>query len=133
MSRHGRLVVAVRRDASRRPRSSDRGMVVLETALAIPVLTMVALALAWVVSIGGAALHLGDTVRSAARELARGESQQAVLDRARGEIPAAQFDVVVDGGRVSVAARQEVSPPVPMLDGLGITVRQQAVVPVEWS
>ena len=137
MSRQRRQT-AVRRAMSRRPRPSrtrarsDSGMVVLETAIAIPVLAAVAIALAWVVSIGGAALHLGDTVRSAARELARGESQEAVLGRARSEVPAADFVVAVDGARVVVSAHQRVAPPIPLLDGLAVAIKQQVDVPVEW-
>lgn len=108
-------------------------MVLLETAIAIPMLAAVAAALAWAISIGGTALSLGDAVRSAARELARGEAQGAVLDRARAAEPAAVFDVAVVDGQIEVSAVRSVAPPFPLLDGLAVTVRQQAAVPAEWS
>jgi hypothetical protein len=107
--------------------------VLLETALAIPLLMAVAVALAWGISLGATSMALGDTARAAARDLARGESMSAVLDRARAQAPGADVRVEEAGDSVLVIVDREVSAPVPILRGITVTVHQQAAVPREWT
>ena len=111
----------------------DRGAVLLEAALAIPLLMAVAVALMWGLSLAATSASLGDAARNAARSLARGESGSDVLARTRQSVPGA--DVRVDGGgeAVAVVISREVAPPVPLLDGLAITITQRVAVPREWT
>ena len=116
----------------RRCAGSDRGSVLLETALAVPLLMAVAVALAWGLSLAGTSAALGDAARTAARALARGEAPDDVLAQARGDAPAAEVTVEHGDGIVTVVLRQEVSAPVPVLDGLSVTIEQRVAVPREW-
>ena len=125
--------VVRRRSAAASPRTSDRGAVLLETALAIPLLMAVAVALAWGLSLAATSASLGDAARNAARALARGEAGQQVLDRARASAPGAQVSIVDAGTDVAVVISRDVSPPVPILGGLSITVTQRVVIPREWT
>lgn len=104
---------------------------ILETALAIPLLLAVAVALTWGVVLAATTLSLGDTARSAAREIARGEPVAEALDRARSASPGASVWAERSDGLVRVVVEQEVSAPVPLLRGLSTTVRQQVAVPAE--
>lgn len=106
---------------------------ILETALAIPLLLAVAVALTWGVVLAATTLSLGDTARSAAREIARGEPVAEALDRARSASPGASVWAERSDGLVRVVVEQEVSAPVPLLRGLSTTVRQQVAVPAEWE
>jgi hypothetical protein len=117
----------------RRPAAGDRGAVLLETALAIPLLAAVAVALAWGVSLGATSMALGDAARTAARDLARGEPVAQVLDQARAQAPGASVRVEDAGDSVLVIVDREVSAPVPILRGITLTVHQQVAVPREWS
>ena len=125
--------VVGRRASAAPPRSSDEGSVLLETALAIPLLMAVAVALAWGLSLAATSASLGDAARTAARSLARGETGQDVLDRARASVPGAHVSVEDTGADVAVVVAQEVSPPVPILRGLSITVTQRIAIPREWT
>ena len=101
--------------------------------MAIPVLLAVACALAWGLSIASASVALGDAARQAARDLARGVPvDQAIGDAARG-VPGAQVTLVDAGDPVLVQASREVSAPVPILDGVTVSVHQSVAVPREWS
>lgn len=92
----------------------------------------VAVALAWGLSLAGTSAALGDAARTAARALARGEAPDDVLAQARGDAPAAEVTVEHGDGIVTVVLRQEVSAPVPVLDGLSVTIEQRVAVPREW-
>lgn len=128
-----RLGVVGRRAAVAPPRSSEDGSVLLETALAIPMLLAVAVALAWGLSLAATSASLGDAARTAARELARGEAGPDVLERARASVPDARISVEDAGPDVAVVIVQDVSPPVPLLRGLSVTVTQRVVIPREWT
>lgn len=133
-----RQEVAGRRSVpSPRPSSGgsgrDSGMVLLETALAIPILLAVAAALAWGLSLAGTSAVLGDAVRTAARELARGEAVGEALQRAQAQAPGALLTIGEESGLTVVRGSQEVSAPVPLLRGMTVTVRQQVAVPREWG
>ena len=108
-------------------------MVLVEAAIAIPLLAAVAVCLAWGLSLASTSFALNDAARQAARDLARGiPSEQALGAAARG-VPGAQV-VLVDGGDpLRVVASREVSAPVPILSGLSITVSQGVSIPREWT
>ena len=109
----------------------DRGSVLLETALAIPLLVAVAMALLWVLGIGSTALALGDTARDAARSIARGEPVDEVVRRTSGRAPRAEITIDRAGGLVSIELVEYVRIPLPMLDGVGFTVHRSAQVAAE--
>jgi hypothetical protein len=109
------------------------GFVLLETALAIPLLAAVAVALAWGVSLGGTSMALGDAARQAARDVARGVDVSTAIASARGSAPGADLHVEAANGSVVVIAEQEVVAPVPILRGLSFRLSQHVVVPGEWS
>ena len=115
------------------PAARVRGSVLLETALAVPLLLAVAVALCWGISLTATTLALGDAARSAARDLARGEPPEAALGRAQESAPGARLRVEDAGGAVSVVADQEVAAPVPILRGITVTLTQSVVVPKEWG
>ena len=108
-------------------------MVLLETALAIPLLAAVAFVLAWGISLGATSMALGDAARQAAREIARGVDVPAALDAAQAAAPEADLQVEEAGGSVIVVAVQEVAAPGPILGGLGVTLSQRVAVPREWT
>jgi len=113
--------------------SSDAGMVVVEAALVIPLLAAVAVALAWLVGIGSVSLSLGDAARAAARDIARGEVADVAVTRALETVPGATASVETRGDSVVVVVSDDVRPPVPLLSGLPIHLRQQVSIPREWS
>jgi len=112
---------------------SARGFVIVEMALAIPMLLSVTVALAWGLSLGSVSMSLGDAARQAARDLARGVPTGQAVARAQALIPEATLRVIESGAVVVVAAEQEVAAPGPVLGGLSVTVHQQVSVPREWT
>ena len=119
------------RPATAAQATGERGSVVLETALGIPVLVVVAVALAWGIGAGLAALSLADTARDAARALARGETVAEVIDRANRQAPAAIIDVLQDDATVTVRARRTMS--LPILGDLGVDLEQKSIAAREDS
>jgi Flp pilus assembly protein TadG len=115
------------------PSTSDRGFVLLETALAIPILLAVTVALAWCLSIAATSAALGDAARTAARSLARGEAVPDVLERARAQVDGATVGIESASESVVVVVTRDVSPPVPILTGLSITVSSRVAIPREWT
>ena len=106
--------------------SNDRGSVLLETALAIPMLFAIAMSLLWALGVGTTALALGDTAREAARSIARGESVDSVARRTSNLAPRAEVTIDQADGLVSVELVENVRIPIPMLDGLAFTVHRSA-------
>jgi len=113
--------------------AAQSGMVLLETALAIPLLAAVAVALAWGVSLGATTMLLGDAARQVARDVARGVAVAEAIAAARESAPGASIEVVGEGASVMVVADQRVSAPVPILNGIGVTLSQRVVIPREWT
>jgi hypothetical protein len=111
--------------------ADERGSALLETALAIPVLAGVTLALLWGLGLGITALALGDTARNAARAIARGEPADQVAGWVSSQAPRAQVHIHDQGDLVTVLLTQEFLVPVPVLDGAGTTVRQSATAAKE--
>jgi hypothetical protein len=77
--------------------------------MSLPLLLAVTLGLVWLLSLGTAQVLLVDATREAARALARGDSQDDALDRARQVAPSGtQLTVTGDGGEVTVTGRVRV-------------------------
>jgi Flp pilus assembly protein TadG len=108
-------------------------MVLLETALAIPLLAMVAVCMAWGLSLAATSLSLGDAARAAARDIARGEPSDEAVARAISSIPGARAHVEVGGDAAAVVVTDEVRAPVPLLAGLPVTITQRVAIPREWT
>lgn len=107
-------------------RRSDRGSAIAETAIAIPCLLAIGIALLWAVGVAATALALSDAAGQAARAAARGESAAAVAGLAAQAAPRAQVAVQVGESLVSVALSQQVSLPIPLFDGLAVTIQRSA-------
>lgn len=108
-------------------------MVVAEAALVIPVLAVVAFVLAWAVSVTGTWLTLADATRQVARDIARGMSTSDAVLAAQSRAPEAVLTIDEAGAEVSVTAEQFVAPPVPLLAGWRLPLRQSIVIPREWG
>jgi hypothetical protein len=108
-------------------------MVLLETAVAIPLLAAVAIALAWGISLTATTMALGDAARQVARDVARGVSVPAALASAQDAAPGATLAVVDEGSSVVVIADKEVAAPVPVLSGISVTLTQRVAIPREWT
>ena len=111
--------------------TNERGSAVLESAIAIPALAAVTLAMLWGLGLGITALALGDTARHAARALARGDSTEQVVWWVNNQAPRADVRIQDDGGMVTVLLRQDFSVPVPILDGAETTIHQSATAAKE--
>jgi len=105
---------------------SDRGSVVVEAALVIPVLLAVTMLLVWVTSLGATYVRLLDVAQTAARQAARG-----VVD-AESDLGVAVSITEVDG-LIRVQAQQEMSPPLTGFLGWTLTVRAEAHAAPEWA
>lgn len=103
----------------------DRGSVVVEAALVIPVLLAVTVLLVWVTSLGATYVRLLDVAQTAARQAARG-----VVDF----VPPAGTDIVLSeaDGLIRAEASERVSPPLTAFVGWGVTLRAQAHAVPEW-
>ncbi len=114
-------------DAHHAPgRRGDRGSVVVEAALVIPVLLAVTVLLVWVTSLGATYVRLLDVAQTAARQAARG-----VVDTT--PVPGVDVDLAEVGGLIRVEASQQVSPPLAGFTGWSLTVRAEAHAAPEWS
>lgn len=105
---------------------SERGSVIAETAIAIPCLLAIGIALLWALGVGTTTLALSDAAGQAARAAARGESAAVVAGLAAQAAPRAQVAVQAGESLVSVVLSQQVSIPLPLLDGLAVTVQRSA-------
>jgi hypothetical protein len=108
------------------PQRSDRGSVVVEAALVIPVLLAVTVLLVWVTSLGATYVRLLDVAQTAARQAARG-----VVDVAR--VPGVDVTLTEQGGLIRAEALEQVSPPLTGFLGWRLTVRAEAHAVPEWS
>jgi Flp pilus assembly protein TadG len=95
----------------------ERGMVTAETAVVLPVLVAVTLAMVWLLTLGVAQMKVTDAAREAARALARGEPTDRAIQLAERAAPGAAVTIDDDEGMVVVTVRQEVSPPGGVLAG----------------
>jgi hypothetical protein len=111
--------------------STDRGSVLVESAIAIPALIAVCMMLLAVLAVGVATLTLGDTARNAARSLARGEHVAAVQKAAEEASPKAAVHIHQIGSMITVDIEQTLALPGPILDSLQWTVRRSATTALE--
>lgn len=109
---------------------AERGMVTTEAAFAMGALSMLAVAMSWVIalSVGQAQLMAG--AREGARAAARGEPTAGVFASAARVAPHARVQVHRIGRQVKVVLTQRREPP-GLLSGLGRTLRAEAVAAVE--
>ncbi|HEX4191026.1 MAG TPA: TadE family protein [Marmoricola sp.] len=95
-----------------RRRRDSCGAVTAETAMAVPVLVLLAMALAWVVALGVSQARITDAARETARSLARGDSESAAIALGRRVAPdGARFEVRRSGGTVTVTVTTVVGGP----------------------
>ncbi len=113
--------------------ADDRGMVVAEAAIVIPVMAALALVLAWGVSVTADVMTLADAARQAARDIARGVSVGDAVVEAQRRAPEAEISIGDNGDLVTVTVREDVAPPFPALDGLRLPLSQSVSVPREWQ
>ncbi len=115
-------------------RKDESGAVTAEAAVVIPLLVVVAVALAWLVSLGVAQVKAVDAARETARALARDDDRAAALALGERVAPAgAQFDVTEDAETVTVSVRVTVSPGAGLLGLPGFDAHATAVADRERS
>lgn len=108
-----------RSDAPGDASAADRGSVIVEAALVIPVLILVTTLLVWAASLGATYVRALDAAQTAARQAARGAP----------DVPAPEgFTLALDSvdGLVRATVTQHVSPPVAAFTGWGVTVSAEA-------
>lgn len=103
-------------------------MVTAEAAMVLPVLLLVTVALAWLVTLGIAQVRCLDAAREAARLAARGEPPEVVTAAAqRAGPPGVRASIDRSGETVTVDVEAVVVPDVPLLDRLpGVTLEAEA-------
>ncbi|HYJ66859.1 MAG TPA: TadE family type IV pilus minor pilin [Nocardioidaceae bacterium] len=108
-------------------------MVTAEAAMVIPVLLLVTVALAWLVTLGIAQVRCVDAAREGARLAARGEPAGVVTAAVQRAGPAAAHATVDESGdHVTVSVEAAVVPDVPLLDHLpAVTLRADATTTAE--
>jgi Flp pilus assembly protein TadG len=110
---------------------SSRGSVLLETAIAVPALLMVTVAMLWGIGMGVTSLTLSDSARDIARAIARGQNPDVAVQRAAENAPQAHFAIDSSDKSIAVKVSQFVSIPLPMFEGLGMRIEQAATAPRE--
>lgn len=102
----------------------------VEAAYGMAGLVLVALVLAWCLTLVGGELALASASRAAARVAARGESVDEVVAEAHRVVPEAEVSVRDDGGHVVVECRRSVTPPgfLARLGAVQLETRSAAVV-----
>ena len=111
----------------------DRGSVIIEVAIVIPVLLALTAALVWVASLGSAYVRALDAAQTGARQVARGVPEGQVmtsLARTHGGIGVTfiRLDALV----VAQAVRP-VSLAGPLLGGITVDVSAEATAAIEWA
>lgn len=110
-------------------RRDESGVVTAETATVLPVLVLVAAALAWMVAFGVNQARAEGAARETARAIARGDGESTSTELGRRIAPPGSIiSVRDDGDAVVVTVRAQLSGPGGILGFLpGRTVRAQAV------
>lgn len=112
--------------------SDERGMATLETALMIPVLFLVTFVFISGISLGVQTLSLGDATRTAARELARGASEESVRQMFSFHEPTASLRISWDTDTVSVASLKPGEFGVSFMGLTPFELSQSHTAPREW-
>ncbi|WP_067438602.1 TadE family type IV pilus minor pilin [Nocardioides jensenii] len=105
---------------------SERGAVTAETALALPLLVAVTLAMVWMLTFGVAQMKATDAAREAARALARGESRADAVALAQRVAPGAEVSVSQLGDMVVVVVTGSVPSPGGLLDAVSGSTHGEA-------
>jgi Flp pilus assembly protein TadG len=108
-----------------RPCIHDRGSVVVEAALVIPVLLVVTVLLVWVTSLGATYVRVLDVAQTAARQTARGMHHVATPE-------GIAVTVGTRDGLIHAVASEQVAPPLAAFTGWSVTVRAEAHAVPEW-
>lgn len=112
-------------------RHDERGAVTAETALALPLLVAVTLAMVWMLTFGVAQMKTTDAAREVARALARGEPEGEAIGLAERVAPGARVEVTSREGTVVVVVTDDVPSPGGVFDLLSGTTRAEAVALAE--
>lgn len=117
----------------RRNARDDRGAVTAEAALVLPLLAVVATALAWMIALGVTAVRVQDAAREAARVVARGDPVARGVSYAHRVAPAGSRVSIRDGdGSVVVKVTAHVHAPGGILDFIpSVPVHGHAVAATE--
>ncbi|MDT0200557.1 TadE family type IV pilus minor pilin [Nocardioides sp. AE5] len=99
----------------------ERGAVTAETALAIPLLVAVTLAMIWMVAFGVNQMKTTDAAREAARAIARGESPEEATALAHQVMPGARVEISRTGDQVVVVVTARIEAPLVPFDLAGTT------------
>ena len=93
-------------------RRGERGAVTAETVMVLPVLVVLTLALAWLLSLASAQVRVVDAAREVARAVARDDSRESALTLGRRVAPRdSRFTVRQRGDTVVVRVRARVQGP----------------------
>ena len=112
---------------------AESGAVTAETAMVLPLLVAVALALAWVLALAATQVRVVDAAREVARAAARDESRSTALALGRRVAPRGSvIDVEVRGDTVVAHVRSRVQGPQGLLAFLpAVEVESEAVAAAE--
>ncbi len=111
---------------------NETGLATLETALMIPVLFLITFLFISGISLGVQTLALSDATRTAARELARGASEELVREGFYRSEPTAQLQIIWDTDTVSVATLKPGEFGVSFLGLTPFELSQKHIAPREW-
>ena len=99
-----------------RHREDETGAVTAEAAVVLPLLCLVAVALAWLVTVTVTQVRVTDAAREVARGVARGDQQAQAVEVGRRVAPAgSRFEVREGGGTVKVRVSAPVRSPLDFL------------------
>jgi hypothetical protein len=107
-------------------------MATLETALMIPVLFLVTFFFVSGIALGLQTLSLSDATRTAARELARGASEESVREGFYRSEPTAQLQIIWDTDTVSVLTLKPGEFGVSLWGIHPFEISQKHIAPREW-
>ena len=119
--------------ASTRTRHTDRGAVTAETAMVLPLLVALTIALAWMLTLGIAQVRAVDAARETARALARDEPETVAIGLGRRAAPeGARIEVSHSATEVVVVVTSTVHGPGGLLSGMpAVDVQARAVAAKE--
>jgi len=128
MGRRVRVGTVPSRDSTR-TRHTERGVVTAETAMVLPLLVALTIALAWLLTLGIAQVRAVDAARETARALARDEPEGVAIGLGQQAAPeGARIEVSHSANEVVVVVTSTVSGPGGLLAGLpAVDVRARAV------
>lgn len=112
---------------------NEQGAVTAETAMALPVLVLVTLSMAWLVALGVTDVRALDAARETARAVARSDAEGSAVALGRRVAPAGStVSVTRDHGLVEVTVSSPVSAPAGLFRHLsGFRVTAHAVAAQE--